>query len=100
MIKFDKIFVIIKINEVFLMKQICIIIMLLALITVSTTACTRSKKAKQNMIQSKRRFAEYIEPQKSQTYNRIDLSDGQKLRYDAKLGPQNLNFDIKIVDPY
>ena len=30
----------------------------------------------------------------------IDLSEGPKLRYDAKFGPQDLNFDIKIINPY
>ena len=30
----------------------------------------------------------------------IDLSEGPKLRYDAKFGPKDLNFDIKIVNPY
>ena len=30
----------------------------------------------------------------------IDLSEGPKLRYNASFGPKDLNFDIKIVNPY
>ena len=51
------------------------------------------------MIQSKRRFAQYVETQ-NKSYNSIDLSEGPRQSYDANLGPQSLNFDIKIVDPY
>jgi hypothetical protein len=53
------------------------------------------------MIQSQRRFAKYIEPQTAQTKSvSIDLSEGPKLDYRKNLGPQDINFDIKIVDPY
>ena len=30
----------------------------------------------------------------------IDLSEGPKLRYNANFGPKDLNFDIKIINPY
>lgn len=30
----------------------------------------------------------------------IDLSEGPKLRYDANFGPRDLNFDVKIINPY
>ena len=30
----------------------------------------------------------------------VDLSEGPKLRYNANFGPKDLNFDIKIVNPY
>lgn len=52
------------------------------------------------MIQSKRRFAEYVEPQNQKNPNTIDLSEGPKQNYNATFGPKNLDFDIKIVDPY
>jgi hypothetical protein len=41
-----------------------------------------------------------MEPQQHKDPNTVDLSEGPKLKYDANLGPKNLNFDIKIVDPY
>ena len=81
------------------MKKLWTVILVSAFFGTFTTACT-SGVPKQNMIQSKRRFAEFVEPQQQNDPNRIDLSEGPKLRYDANLGPKNLNFDIKIVDPY
>lgn len=82
------------------MKKIFTFLMLLIFVSVSTTACSHSKTPKQNMIQSKRRFADYVEPQTQNDPTRIDLSEGQKLKYDAKFGPKKLDFDIKIIDPY
>jgi len=69
-----------------------------SMISACTTACTN--KQKPNMIQSKRRFAEYLEPQQQKDPNRIDLSEGPRQNYNAKFGPKNLDFDIKIVNPY
>jgi len=82
------------------MKKFWTLVFIAAFLSTFTTAC-KNIKPKQNMIQSKRRFAEYIEPmQQKKATGRIDLSEGPKLKYDADLGPKNLNFDIKIVDPY
>ena len=81
------------------MKKFITLILLLSFVSVLTTACDQ-KKPKQNMIQSKRRFADYVEQQNSNDPSRVDLSEGPKLKYDAKLGPKNIDFDIKIVDPY
>ena len=82
------------------MKKLYALILLLALITINTTACSHQTKPKANLIQSKRRFAEYIEPQTQKDPGTIDLSEGPRLNYDRNLGPKSLNFDIKIVDPY
>ena len=82
------------------MKKLWIFLLLLAFISISTTACTQKQATKQNMIQSKRRFAQYMEPQSTNDPTHIDLSEGPKLKYDAKFGPKKLDFDIKIVDPY
>ena len=82
------------------MKKICFFFILLSLVCITTSACA-PRKPKPNMIQSQRRFAKYVEPQQAQTSaGRIDLSEGPKLNYNKDLGPQNLDFDIKIVDPY
>ena len=78
------------------MKKFWTLFLAVVFFSTFTTACT--DRPKQNLIQSKRRFAEYVEPQSDS--GRIDLSEGPKLNYDANLGPKNLNFDIKIVDPY
>lgn len=87
------------IDEVFSMKKICVFLLLLSCVTVFTAGCSVNSK-KQNMVQSKRRFAEYVEPQGEIKKGVIDLSEGPKQNYNAQLGPQNINFDIKIVDPY
>ena len=82
------------------MKKICIFLLMMSLFSCFVSACA-PKKPKANMIQSQRRFAKYVEPQTRGTSPAsIDLSEGPKLRYDATFGPNNINFDIKIVDPY
>ena len=82
------------------MKNLFVLFVISAFVLVNITACTNQKKVKANMIQAKRRFAEYVEPQTQKTSGTIDLSEGPKLDYDRKFGPKNLNFDIKIIDPY
>ena len=82
------------------MKKLLVIFVIFSFILVNITACSNKKSSKANMIQAKRRFAQYVEPQKQKDPRTIDLSEGPKLDYDAKFGPRNLNFDIKIVDPY
>ena len=82
------------------MKKLCAYLLLLSILILCTTSCNKQPSQKQNLIQSKRRFAEYMEPQQHKDPNTVDLSEGPKLKYDANLGPKNLNFDIKIVDPY
>lgn len=82
------------------MKKVCIYLMLIFFLSSLTTACN-IKQNSNSMVQSKRRFAQYVEPQQNkQSGQFVDLSEGPKLKYDAHLGPQNLNFDFKIVDPY
>ena len=81
------------------MKKYFVFLLALSFIITLCTACTGGKQ-KPNMIQSKRRFAEYVEPQAQKDPNRIDLSEGPKQNYNANFGPKNLEFDIKIVDPY
>ena len=63
------------------------------------SACT-IKEQKSTMVQAKRRFAKYVEPQKNKDVRSVDLSEGPRLRYDADFGPKTPNFDIKIVNPY
>ena len=76
------------------MKKFCVLLVLCSVICVMSSAC--SAKQKQPLIQSKRRFAEFVEPQQANDGTRIDLSEGPKLRYDANFGPNSPNFDIKI----
>ena len=82
------------------MKKVLVLFTILSFISVCTTACTNQGKSKQNLIQSKRRFAQYVEPQAQGDIKAVDLSEGPRLKYDAKMGPKNPEFDIKIIDPY
>ena len=82
------------------MNKFCICIIILAFLSIITTSCSSVNSEKPNLIQSKRRFAEYLDPQEEKNPNAVDLSEGPKLRYDANFGPKKLDFDIKIVDPY
>ena len=82
------------------MKKFFAFFLMVIFISTFTTACTQKKSKKPNMIQSKRRFADYMEGSQIKDPRAIDLSEGPKLKYDAKLGPQNPEFDFKIVDPY
>ncbi len=82
------------------MKKILSFIIMFSIVSVCTTACTNQSRHKQNMIQSKRRFAQYLDNQEQKNPNAIDLSEGPKQNYNAKFGPKNPEFDIKIVDPY
>lgn len=51
------------------------------------------------MVQAQRRFAKYLDQQQGNP-NAIDLSEGPRQNYNAKFGPKNIEFDVKIVDPY
>ena len=58
-------------------------------------------------IKYKRRFEQYLPNETKGAKENVvpqggvvDLSEGPKLNYDAKVGPRDLNFDIKIVNPY
>ena len=83
------------------MKKYLILLLMFSFISICTTACGIQNRPKQNMIQSTRRFAKYLEPQEQQSNpNAIDLSEGPRQNYNAKFGPKNIDFDIKIVDPY
>lgn len=83
----------------FRMKRFTVLILLFVfIVTMFVSACTKMQKTP--LIQSRRRFAEYMEPQKSSIPGAVDLSEGPRQKYEANFGPQNLNFDIRIVDPY
>lgn len=55
-----------------------------------------------SMVKAQRRLEKYLpeNQQKNTAARTIDLSEGPKTKYDAKFGPKDLNFDIKIINPY
>lgn len=78
------------------MEKISILILVSLIFCTFLSAC--NIQPSNSMIKSQRRFAKYIEP--PQNGNFVDLSEGPRLQYDAHFGPQNLNFDFKIINPY
>lgn len=82
------------------MKKFLSFLLMLSFTMTCLTACAPQKQ-KPNMIQSKRRFEKYMVPNaQNDSGSSIDLSEGPKTNYNGKLGPKDLDFDIKIVDPY
>ena len=78
------------------MKKCGILIMCLIFSSLILSACNSKPKSP---IKYERKFGKYIEKQNTNG-GMIDLSEGPKLHYNAKFGPKDLNFDIKIVNPY
>ena len=78
------------------MKKYGLFIVCLLISTILLSACNMSPESPINY---ERKLGKYFEADKRPA-GTIDLSEGPKLRYDAKFGPRELNFDIKIVNPY
>ena len=80
------------------MKKYGLLIVCLLASSVLLTAC---KTVSSSPIKYERKFGKYFESeQKTSSGNTIDLSEGPKLKYNANFGPKDLNFDLKIVNPY
>ena len=85
-------------SEAFDMKKYGLLIVCLLLSTVLLSACTAMPKSP---IKYERKLGKYFESNENKsTGGMVDLSEGPKLRYNANFGPKDLNFDIKIVNPY
>ena len=82
-----------------MIKKICSLL-ILSMVSMSFFSACTIKEQKSTMVQAKRRFAKYVEPQKTKEVGSVDLSEGPRLRYDANFGPKTPSFDIKIVNPY
>lgn len=83
-----------------MMKKVTLIMLCFVFSTVVFSACTPKQKAP--AIKYQRKLEKYL-PQENnapKAKNTVDLSEGPKLKYDAKFGPKDLNFDIKVVNPY
>lgn len=79
------------------MKKFCLIFACLIISSVLLSACTIDNG--KSTIKYKRKLEKYL-PSEQQSGAAIDLSEGPKLKYDANFGPRDLNFDIKIINPY
>ena len=80
------------------MKKHGLLIVCLLASSVLLSACNATPKSPINY---ERKLGKYFEEEeKQQVGGFIDLSEGPKLKYEAKFGPKDLNFDFKIVNPY
>ena len=83
----------------FIMKKIAVLLVCLTMANLMLTGC--SVKQKQQTINYQRKLMQYLPKENKTTVNKaIDLSEGPKQSYNYNLGPNDLNFDIKIVNPY
>ena len=79
------------------MKKYGLFIVCLLFSSLLLSACTAVSKSP---LKYERRLGKYIEGEQHTGSKVIDLSEGPKLKYNASFGPRDLNFDIKIVNPY
>lgn len=77
-----------------------IVFLLVCIILCSIFVCACSVKPQKPTINYQRRLKKYIQTETPNTTQTIDLSEGPRLRYDVNLGPQDVNFDFKIKNPY
>lgn len=81
------------------MKKIALLLVCLTMASVLLTGCTMKNKTQ--TINYKRKLVQYLPAENTSSIKRtIDLSEGPKSKYDANFGPNDLNFDIKIKNPY
>ena len=81
------------------MKKCGLVIVCLLLCSVLVSGC--HVKPKQQTINYQRKLEKYLPSENSNPQGgAIDLSEGPKLKYDAKFGPNDMNFDVKVVNPY
>ncbi len=86
--------------RLFVMKKKCLLVPCLLVCCLLVTGCN-FKQSSKSPINYQRRLEKYLPSETSQpSAKTVDLSEGPKTRYDAKFGPQDLNFDIKINTPY
>ena len=79
------------------MKKYGLLIVCLLISSFLLSACNATPKSPINY---ERKLGKYFEEENQHVGGVVDLSEGPKLRYNAKFGPKDLNFDIKIINPY
>lgn len=79
------------------MKKYAFLIVCLLFASMFFSACNYTTNSP---IKYERKLGKYFESESKPNGGMVDLSEGPKLQYDAKFGPRDLNFDIKIINPY
>ena len=85
------------------MRKFCVLLVCLIIPLMLMSACNSTPN--NSIVNAQRRFAKYLldsntKEKNSSTGEFIDLSEGPKLKYDAKLGPSDINFNFKINTRY
>lgn len=79
------------------MKKYSLLVVCLLISSVILSGC--NVQPAKSPIKYKRKLEKYL-PNETHKAATVDLSEGPKLKYNANFGPQDLNFDMKIVTPY
>ena len=77
------------------------LLLIVCILAASVLISACEVKPDNSMVKAKRRLEKYLpkeETRQQKPDGGVDLSEGPKLRYDAKFGPKELDFDFKIVD--
>ncbi len=81
------------------MKNFAFLLVCLTIAGILLSGC--ALKNKPQTINYQGRFKKYLPSDSSSSrVGAIDLSEGPKLKYEVNFGPNDLNFDIKIKNPY
>lgn len=76
-------------------------IFFVACLMLSSLLLCACNSAPNSTIKYERKFGKYFHNEKQPAIeNSVDLSEGPRLKYNADFGPRDLNFDIKIINPY
>lgn len=82
------------------MEKYCLLIVCMLSASILLSGCD-FKQGSKSPINYKRRLEQYLPKEEVKPAGGVvDLSEGPKLKYNANFGPKDLNFDIKIKNPY
>ncbi len=84
--------------EALIMEKYCLFIICMLVSCMLLSGCD-IKQQNNSPIKYQRRLEKYL-PQENNQAKTIDLSEGPKTRYEAKFGPKDLDFDIKLNTRY
>lgn len=81
------------------MDKKCLFCVCLVITCILVSGC--SIEQVKSPINYQRRLEKYLPNENTkQRGGTVDLSEGQKIKYDAKFGPKDLNFDMKFDTQY
>ena len=81
------------------MEKYCLLIICMLVSCLLFSGCNVKQK-NNSPIKYQRRLEKYLPSQNEKQVGTVDLSEGPKTRYDAKFGPKDLDFDVKLHTQY